>query len=50
MALFEYQLDDHVAVVTMNSGENRFTYDFLKTFEGPAGGDRRPDQSHRGAG
>lgn len=33
MALFEYQLDEHVAVVTMNSGENRFTYDFLKAFE-----------------
>jgi enoyl-CoA hydratase/carnithine racemase len=34
MALFEYQLDDQVALVTMNSGENRFTYDFLKAFEG----------------
>ena len=34
MALLEYQLDDHVALVTMNSGENRFTYDFLKAFEG----------------
>jgi enoyl-CoA hydratase/carnithine racemase len=33
MALFEYQLDDHVAVVTMTNGENRFTYDFLKAFE-----------------
>jgi Delta3-Delta2-enoyl-CoA isomerase len=33
MALFEYQLDDHVAVVTMNHGENRFSYDFLKAFE-----------------
>ena len=34
MALFEYQLDDHVALVTMNNGENRFTYDFLEAFEG----------------
>ena len=34
MALFEYQLDDHVALVTMNHGENRFTYDFLEAFEG----------------
>ena len=34
MALFEYQLDDHVAVVTMNNGENRFTYDSLEAFEG----------------
>lgn len=33
MASIEYQLDEHVAVVTMNSGENRFTYDFLKAFE-----------------
>ena len=33
MALFEYQLDDHVALVTMNNGENRFTYDSLKAFE-----------------
>ena len=34
MALFEYQLDDHVAVVTMNNGENRFTYNSLEAFEG----------------
>ena len=34
MALFEYQLDDHVALVTMNNGENRFTYDSLEAFEG----------------
>ncbi len=34
MALFEYQLDEHVALVNMTSGENRFTYDFLDAFEG----------------
>jgi Delta3-Delta2-enoyl-CoA isomerase len=34
MALFEYQLDDHVALMTMNHGENRFTYDSLDAFEG----------------
>ena len=33
MAFFEYQLDDHVALVTMNNGENRFTYDSLQAFE-----------------
>jgi Delta3-Delta2-enoyl-CoA isomerase len=33
MALFEYQLDDHVALVTMNNGENRFTNDSLEAFE-----------------
>ena len=32
MGLIEYRLDENVAVVTMNSGENRFTYDFLKAF------------------
>jgi enoyl-CoA hydratase/carnithine racemase len=33
MPLFEYQLDDHVALATMNSDENRFTYAFLEAFE-----------------
>ncbi len=33
MALFEYQLDDHVALVNMTNGENRFTSHFLKAFE-----------------
>ena len=32
MGLIEYRLDENVAVVTMNSGENRFTYDFLTAF------------------
>jgi enoyl-CoA hydratase/carnithine racemase len=32
MALIEYQVDEQVAVVTMNSGENRFTADFLQSF------------------
>ncbi|MBI5585257.1 MAG: enoyl-CoA hydratase/isomerase family protein [Deltaproteobacteria bacterium] len=32
MALIEYQLDENVAVVTMNSGENRFTAEFLQAF------------------
>ena len=33
MTSIDYRLDEHVALVTMNSGENRFTYDFLKAFE-----------------
>ncbi len=32
MALIEYELDENVAVVTMNSGENRFTLAFLDEF------------------
>jgi enoyl-CoA hydratase/carnithine racemase len=32
MGLIEYRLDENVAVVTMNKGENRFTYDFLQAF------------------
>jgi len=32
MAQVEYELDEHVAIVTMNSGENRFNFEFLKAF------------------
>jgi enoyl-CoA hydratase/carnithine racemase len=32
MPQFEYTLEDHVALVTMNSGENRFTLAFLEAF------------------
>jgi enoyl-CoA hydratase/carnithine racemase len=32
MALIEYRLDENVALVTMNSGENRFTAEFLQDF------------------
>ncbi|MBI4830289.1 MAG: enoyl-CoA hydratase/isomerase family protein [Candidatus Lindowbacteria bacterium] len=32
MATFEYEMDEHIAVVTMNSGENRFNFPFFKGF------------------
>lgn len=32
MASVAYELDEHVAVLTMNSGENRFNPNFLKAF------------------
>jgi enoyl-CoA hydratase/carnithine racemase len=32
MALIEYTMDEHVAVATLNSGENRFNPDFLNAF------------------
>ncbi len=32
MAIVEYTLDENVAVITMNSGENRFNPDFLQAF------------------
>jgi len=32
MAKIEYQMDEHVAIVTMNDGENRFNFPFIKAF------------------
>ena len=32
MSMIEYTLDEHVALVTMNHGENRFSYDFFNAF------------------
>jgi enoyl-CoA hydratase/carnithine racemase len=32
MTMFEYTVDEKVAIMTMNSGENRFNPDFLKAF------------------
>jgi len=32
MAKFEFVLDEHMAVVTMNSGENRFNFPFFEAF------------------
>jgi Delta3-Delta2-enoyl-CoA isomerase len=32
MAHFEYKLEDHIAVLTMTSGENLFTFEFLDAF------------------
>jgi enoyl-CoA hydratase/carnithine racemase len=32
MARFDYEMDEHVAVLTMNSGENRFNFPFFKDF------------------
>lgn len=34
MATVAYELDDRVAVVTMNSGENRFNFPSMETFLG----------------
>jgi Delta3-Delta2-enoyl-CoA isomerase len=32
MAMYEYALDDNVAVLTMNNGENRFNFDTIRAF------------------
>ena len=32
MGMFEYVMEDHVAVLTMTHGENRFSFDFLDAF------------------
>lgn len=32
MALFTYETDENAAIVTMNSGENRFNYEFFTAF------------------
>ncbi len=34
MAIFDYELDEHVAVLTMKSGENRFNFAFFEAFSG----------------
>jgi len=32
MALLDYTMDENVAVLSMNSGENRFNFTFLEAF------------------
>jgi len=32
MSLIDYTMDEHVAVVSMNAGENRFNFDFFNAF------------------
>ncbi len=32
MSMYEYKLDDHIAVLTMNNGENRFNMESIKAF------------------
>lgn len=32
MAIIEYEVDQHVAVLAMNNGENRFNFDFFDAF------------------
>ena len=32
MGMIDYELDDHVAVVTMNHGENKFSFEFFDVF------------------
>ncbi|MFC1534906.1 enoyl-CoA hydratase/isomerase family protein [Thermodesulfobacteriota bacterium] len=33
MTMFEYELDEHVVIVTMNSDENRFNFPFIEGFQ-----------------
>jgi enoyl-CoA hydratase/carnithine racemase len=33
MGLIDYHLEDHIAIVTMNSGENTFTFEFFDAFQ-----------------
>ncbi len=32
MALVEYALDENVAIITLNNGENRFNPDFIRSY------------------
>jgi Delta3-Delta2-enoyl-CoA isomerase len=32
MAMVEYKVDENVAVITLNSGENRFNPDFIRVY------------------
>jgi Delta3-Delta2-enoyl-CoA isomerase len=32
MSLIDYTMDEHVAIVSMNAGENRFNFDFFNAF------------------
>jgi len=33
MGLIDYNLDGHIAIVSMNSGENKFSFEFFDTFQ-----------------
>ena len=49
MGAFEYTVDDSVAIITMNSDENRFNPTFLKGFLKGVGssGKGKPRQNRR---
>ena len=32
MEMFDYKMEEHVAILSMNSGENRFNFPFFKAF------------------